>query len=108
MPPLNGNHPLEGELFRRRSLRRSCICRGPGQPRGRWFWSWTIWWWTDPASVELLIHLFQLAEQAGILFLCTTQIERERRAASDRRRARSSHGGNTRIWLITVAGHQQW
>ncbi len=33
--------------------------------------------WADPASVELLIHLFQLADQVPILFLCAFRPERE-------------------------------
>ncbi len=32
--------------------------------------------WADPASVELLIHLIQLAERVPILFLCTFRPER--------------------------------
>ncbi|MBC8281367.1 MAG: AAA family ATPase, partial [Chloroflexi bacterium] len=33
--------------------------------------------WADPASVELLTHLFQLAEQAPILFFCVFRPERQ-------------------------------
>lgn len=33
--------------------------------------------WADPASVELLIHLFQLAEQAPILFFCAFRPDRQ-------------------------------
>ena len=33
--------------------------------------------WADPASVELLQHLFQLAEEAPILFLCAFRPERQ-------------------------------
>ena len=32
--------------------------------------------WTDPASAELLLHLFQLAEQAPLLFLCALRPDR--------------------------------
>ena len=32
--------------------------------------------WSDPASVELLLHLFQLAEEASILFLCSFRPDR--------------------------------
>lgn len=33
--------------------------------------------WSDPASVELLIHLFQLVEDSQILFLCAFRPERD-------------------------------
>ena len=33
--------------------------------------------WADPASVELLTHLFQLTEQAPILFLCAFRPDRQ-------------------------------
>ena len=33
--------------------------------------------WSDPASVELVIHLLQLVSQCRILFVCATRIERE-------------------------------
>ena len=33
--------------------------------------------WADPASEELLMHLFQLAEEGGVLFLCSFRPERK-------------------------------
>ena len=33
--------------------------------------------WADPASVELLMHLFQLAEHAPVLFFCVFRPERQ-------------------------------
>jgi class 3 adenylate cyclase/tetratricopeptide (TPR) repeat protein len=32
--------------------------------------------WADPASAELLVHLFRLADRAGILFLCAFRPDR--------------------------------
>ncbi len=33
--------------------------------------------WADPASVELLVHLLQLSEEAPVLFLCALRPERQ-------------------------------
>jgi len=33
--------------------------------------------WADPASIDLLLHLFQVVEQVPILFLCTYRPERQ-------------------------------
>ncbi|HRX02303.1 MAG TPA: adenylate/guanylate cyclase domain-containing protein [Anaerolineae bacterium] len=77
VPPLNGNHPLEGELFKEALFATILHLSRAWAAEGPMVLVLDDLQWTDPASVELLIHLFQLAEQAGILFLCTTRIERE-------------------------------
>ena len=56
--------------------------------------------WSDPASVELVIHLLQLVSQCRILFVCATRIERESpgwQVASAARERFAQH--YTEIWL---------
>ena len=47
--------------------------------------------WTDPASAELLLHLFQLAEQAPLLFLCALRPDRTAPAWSVKQSAETNY-----------------
>ncbi|MEZ4771377.1 MAG: AAA family ATPase, partial [Caldilineales bacterium] len=91
IPPANGAHALEGEAFKTAlfttilQLTRAWTAGGP------MVLVLDDLQWTDPASVELLIHLFQLADQTCILFLCTTRIERE------------AHG-----WQVTTVAREEY
>jgi predicted ATPase/class 3 adenylate cyclase len=71
-----GAFPLEGEVFRRELFEAMLT-------------TWEEWallaptvlvfddlHWADPASVELLMDLYQLAERAPVLFLCALRPER--------------------------------
>lgn len=72
----SGSAPLEGEAFKRELFQAMLF-------------TWEAWarlapvvlafddlQWADPASVELLMHLFQLTERAPVLFLCAFRPER--------------------------------
>ena len=47
--------------------------------------------WADPASVELLMHLFQLTEEVPVLFLCATRPERRSPAWQVKQRAETDY-----------------
>ncbi len=47
--------------------------------------------WADPASAELLIHLFQLVEQSPILFICMFRPERQSPAWQIRQAAEADY-----------------
>ncbi|MCB9154253.1 MAG: AAA family ATPase [Caldilineae bacterium] len=104
IPPANGNHTLEGEAFKTAlfatllQLTRTWTAGGP------MVLVLDDLQWTDPASIELLIHLFQLADQTCILFLCTTRIERESPGWQVTAVARQEYSQRyTEIWLHALS-----
>ena len=60
--------------------------------------------WADPASVELLQHLFQLAAEAPILFLCAFRPDRQANSWQVKQKAETGYAGHyTEITLSPLS-----
>ena len=109
VPPSNGSNPLEGEAFKAALFATILHLSRAWTAGGPMVLVLDDLQWTDPASVELLIHLFQLVDQASILFLCTTRIERDAPGWQVTTVAREKYSHcYTEIWLHALSeSHSQ-
>jgi class 3 adenylate cyclase/tetratricopeptide (TPR) repeat protein len=68
---------LEGEAFKRELFEAMTLTWRDWSTRSPMVLVFDDLHWADPASIDLLIHLFNLVEEAPILFLCAFRLDRE-------------------------------
>ncbi len=69
--------PLEGEALKRELFETTLQMTRAAASTGPVVMTWDDLHWADPASVELLLHLFQLTDEAPILFVCAFRPDRQ-------------------------------
>jgi class 3 adenylate cyclase/tetratricopeptide (TPR) repeat protein len=68
---------LEGEAFKHEFFEAMTITLQDRAMRGPIVFVFDDLQWADPASIELLIHLFNLVEELPVLFLCAFRPDRD-------------------------------
>ncbi len=74
---LSTSTPLEGEALKRELFETTLQMTHAAASTRPSVMTWDDLHWADPASVELLLHLFQLTDEAPILFLCAFRPDRQ-------------------------------